>query len=86
MFLLPVHVEHRGELQLVVDLLGSSQGLVELKSGQFKGQHRREFCEPVLKEEQVLIWRLILLSCENIEFGKDILVIGLTSTLGHMLE
>lgn len=29
--LVPVHVEHGGELQLVVDLLRSSQSLVELK-------------------------------------------------------
>lgn len=31
-FLSPVHVEHRGELELVVDLLRSSECLVELKS------------------------------------------------------
>lgn len=71
-FLSPVHVEHRGELKLVVDLFRSSQCLVKLKSWEFKGQHRREFCEPVLKGKWMWVLRWILLSCQNIEFSKDI--------------
>ena len=49
---LPIHVQHGGKLKLVVDLLGPSERLVEFKSGQFKGQHRREFSEPVLKDNR----------------------------------
>lgn len=44
----PVHVKHGWEVQFVVDLLRSPQGLVELKPGQLKRQHRRQLSEPVL--------------------------------------
>ena len=54
---IPVHVQHGGKLKLVVDLLGPSERLVELKSGQFKGQHRREFSEPVLKDNRDVDFR-----------------------------
>lgn len=55
----PVHVEHGGELQLVVDLLRPSQSLVELEPRQFKGQDGGELREPVLKDIQMSSFQML---------------------------